>query len=198
MDGWLPPKAPGAKPPPRFDAVPEPDVPPAEPATAADATPDASPPHAAAQPPAPRGWQPPTSASGAQAAPRTPPPAAPVAAPPAGAPARPNQAAVWALVLGISGLVLLLLSLGTLFLLTLPCSAGAWILARRATAQLERGETARGAGQATAALWLGRIGVMAGAVAMVAFIALTASGFDFEQFRQDLERDLERRREGAR
>ena len=100
--------------------------------------------------------------------------------------------------LGITGLVLLLLSLGTLFLVTLPCSAGAWILARRANARIERGETARGAGQATAALWLARIGVMAGAVAMVAFIVLTASGFDFEQFRQDLERDLERRREGAR
>ena len=39
---------------------------------------------------------------------------------------------------------------------------------------------------------------MAGVVAMVAFIVLTASGFDFEQFREDLERDLERRREGAR
>ena len=30
---------------------------------------------------------------------------------------------------------------------------------------------------------------------MVVFIALVASGFDFEQFRDDLERELDRRRE---
>src|SRR3712207_7503217 len=37
--------------------------------------------------------------------------------------------------------------------------------------------------------------VVAGVVAMIAFIALAASGFDFEAFREDLERDLERRSE---
>ena len=100
--------------------------------------------------------------------------------------------------LGITGLVLLLLSLGTLFLVTLPCSAGAWILARRATARIERGETAAAPGRPRPRCgWPGSASWPA-SVAMVAFIVLTASGFDFEQFRQDLERDLERRREGAR
>jgi hypothetical protein len=201
MDGWLPPRAPGANPPPRFDAAPEPDPPP-DPPPAPAAAPAATPPGPAQAASAPHGWQPPAAPASPRPAatpaptPRTPPRGPQVAAP-AGA-ARPNPAAVWALVLGISGLVLLLLSLGTLFLITLPCSAGAWILARRASSRIAKGETGRGAGQVTAALWVARIGVMAGVVAMVAFIVLTASGFDFEQFRQDLERDLERRREGAR
>ena len=68
--------------------------------------------------------------------------------------------------------------------------------ARRARAQADRsGATKQGEGQATAALWLGRIGVIAGVAAMVVFIALVASGFDFEQFRDDLEQELDRRRE---
>jgi hypothetical protein len=33
---------------------------------------------------------------------------------------------------------------------------------------------------------------------MVAIIVLTASGFDFENLRDDLQRDLERRRDAAR
>ena len=37
--------------------------------------------------------------------------------------------------------------------------------------------------------------MIAGVAAMVVFIALVASGFDFEQFRDDLERELEQRRE---
>jgi hypothetical protein len=189
MAEWLPPQAPGAKPPPRFDAQPPP------PAVEADP----------AEPAAPSGWAPPRSTGGQVAASHTPAPApapAPAHAPPRPAPpaaaARPNTPAVWALIFGITGLALLLLSLGTLFLLTLPCSAAAWVLSRKAAARIERGETAHGGGQATAALWLGRIGVAAGVAAMVAFIVLTATGFDFEALRDDLERDLERRRESAR
>ena len=155
-EGWLPPIAPGAKPPPRFDVAPEQLAPaPAEPA-----------------------------------------PAAPTFVLPAAAgPAARNGTAVWALALGITALALLLLSLGSLFILTLPCSAAAWVLAVRARTQIDSGATKQGEGQATAALWLGRIGVIAGVAAMVVFIALVASGFDFEQFRDDLEQELDRRRE---
>jgi hypothetical protein len=154
--GWLPPSAPGAGPPPRFDVQPE------------------------------------------QPAPVRPEPTS--AAPTfvrAGAGGRDerNRAAVWAVVLGTSALVLLVLSLGSLFMLTLPCSVAAWVLAGRARKQVESGATARGEGQAAAALWLGRIGVIAGVAAMVVFVALVASGFDFEEFRDDLERELDRRRE---
>jgi hypothetical protein len=166
--GWLPPAAPGGKPPPRFDT--------------------------------PR-WQPPTQpAPAAQPQPR-PPAAQPQ--PPVGErpvfvrpePGPRNAAAVWALVLGITGLALLLLSFGTFFILTLPCSVGAWILGERARRRIARGETAQGHGQATAALWLGRIGVVAGVAAMVVFIVLLATNFDFERLRDDLQRELDRRRE---
>jgi hypothetical protein len=37
--------------------------------------------------------------------------------------------------------------------------------------------------------------VIAGIAAAIVFIALLASGFDFEQFRDDVERELEQRRD---
>ncbi|HKH18625.1 MAG TPA: hypothetical protein VKA57_13950 [Solirubrobacteraceae bacterium] len=155
-DGWLPPTAPGANPPPRFDAPPE-------------------------QPAPPR---------------PEPPPARPSFVRPAAAgPGDRNPAAAWAIALGITGLALLVLSLGSLFLLTLPCSAAAWVLAERARRHVASGATRHGEGQAVAALWLGRIGVIVGVAALVVFIALLASGFDFEQFRDDLQRELDERRE---
>ncbi len=67
--------------------------------------------------------------------------------------------------------------------------------ARKAQRQLESGATTQGEGQATAGLWLGRIGVIAGVAALVVFIALIASGVDLEQLRDDLERELDERRE---
>jgi hypothetical protein len=157
----------------------------------------------------PSGWLPPT-APGARPAPRF--DAAPEHVPPprpepppttgptfvrrgADGPVQRNAAAVWALALGITGLALLVLSLGSLFILTLPCSIAAWVLAVRARGQIESGATKQGEGQALAALWLGRIGVIAGVAVLVVFIVLLASGFDFEQFRDDLEHELDRRRE---
>jgi hypothetical protein len=156
----------------------------------------------------PPGWLPPV-APGTQAPgppqPPAPPPRptfAPPAARDAGARTQPsppatsrNAQAVWALVLAVAGLTLLLVSLGTMFFLTLPCSAVAWWLASGARRQIEAGDTPYGAGQAVAALWIARIGVMAGVAAAVVLIVLVASGFDFEQFRDDLERELEQRRE---
>jgi hypothetical protein len=105
-----------------------------------------------------------------------------------------NPTAVWALVLGIGGLTLLLLSLGTLFFVTLPLSFAAWSLANRARAASQKIGGA-GQGQAAAALWLGRAGVIAGVAAAVVLIALVASGVDFDEIRRDIERELERRRQ---
>jgi hypothetical protein len=152
-EGWLPPTAPGAQPPPRFD------------------TPDEQPPPA-------------------------PPPSRPTfVRPDAAPPGARNATAIWAMALGISGLALLVLSLGTLFVLTLPLSIAAWALSHKARRKIESGATSHGDGQATAALWLGRIGVIAGVAALVVFIALIASGVDLEQLRDDLERELDERRE---
>jgi hypothetical protein len=153
-EGWLPPTAPGANPPPRFDAPAEQPAPPAPP------------------PSGPTFVRP------------TPPP-----------PGERNATAGWAMALGISGLLLVVLSLGSLFILTLPLSGAAWALARKAQRRIESGETSQGEGQATAALWLGRIGVIAGVAALVVFIVLIASGVDLEQLRDDLERELDERRE---
>jgi hypothetical protein len=105
-----------------------------------------------------------------------------------------NPAAAWGLVLGIGGLTLLVLSLGTLFFVTIPLSFAGWSMAKRARAASEAGG-AGGAGQAVAALWLGRVGVIAGVAAAVVLIALIASGADLEELRRDLERELERRRQ---
>jgi hypothetical protein len=219
MDGWLPPRAPGGKPPPRFDAAP--------PAPAAAPEQGRSTPAEPEQRPrAPAGWQPPTPPS----PPSSPPTGGSRAAGdagaepgwvgPSGGPAEPsrlgagrpaerppltpaaagaaNPAAVWALVFGITGLLLLVLSLGFAFLLALPCSGAAWLLARRAAARIASGESGRGAGQAQAALWLGRIGTVASVAAMTAFIALSAFGYDFEALRDTLQEELERRRDAAR
>jgi hypothetical protein len=153
------------------------------------------------------GWLPPVAPGGnppprfdapqwaaPQAAAQRPAPDRPL--PPAFTAPRPagNPAAVWGLVLGIGGLTLLLLSLGTLFFITIPLSFGAWAMAKRARAASED-EAVGGEGQAAAALWLGRIGVIAGIAAAVVLIVLIASGADLEDLRRDLERELERRRQ---
>jgi hypothetical protein len=133
----------------------------------------------------PSGWLPPRApGTRPEPAPQQPAPAFAHRGPRA---AERNSAAAWALALGISGLALLVLSFGTLFAITLPCSAAAWVLALRARGQIGSGRTSDGGGRAAAALWLGRIGVLAGVVAAVVLIALIASGFDIEQFRDDLE-----------
>jgi hypothetical protein len=164
---WLPPQAPGGRPPPRFEAEPPPERPAPPPRPAAPAP---SPPTPADRPVFVR----PRAGSGN------------------------NGLAVASLVLGVVGLALLVLSLGLGFALTLPCSAAAWVLGRRALRQIERGASARGAGQAQLALWLGRIGVVVGLGALIMFVVLSLAGFDFDQFRESLQRDLERRRDAAR
>jgi hypothetical protein len=103
-----------------------------------------------------------------------------------------NPLAAWGLGFGIAGLGLLLLSLGSFFLVTLPLSGTAWVLGSRARRRAAEGASSEA--QATAALWLGRIGVAIGLLAMIVFIVLVAAGFDFEQLRDDLERELERQR----
>ena len=132
------------------------------------------------KPVTPSGWLPPVAPGTEPARPRFEP-----HAPPAPQPA--DARAVWALVLSIVALSLLLVSLGTLFIITLPLSVAAWVLALRAGAA--------DGGRAAAALWIARIGVIAGIAAAVVFVALLASGFDFERFRDDVERELDERRD---
>ncbi len=69
------------------------------------------------------------------------------------------------------------------------------MLGQKARSAIAAGSASAGEGQATAALWLGRAGVIAGVAAAVILIVLVASGFDFEELRRDLERELERQRQ---
>jgi hypothetical protein len=154
--GWLPPRAPGAAPPPRYESAP----PELEP------VPD--------QQPAAAAFAPPPSATQ-----RT-------FVKPAGS--QTNGLALTALILGIIGLTVLLLTLGLGFLFTLPCSIAAWICGAQARARIAVGETTAGRGHAHAGYILGVLGVVLGVMAMVGWIAAIASGLDLEELRRDIER----------
>ena len=99
-----------------------------------------------------------------------------------------NGLALTALILGILGVTILVLSLGLGFLFTLPCSIAAWICAAQARARIAVGETSAGRGQAQAGYILGVLGVVLGVVAMIGWIVAIASGLDLEELRDDLER----------
>jgi hypothetical protein len=145
--GWLPPRAPGGEPPPRFEPAPP------EPEAEAPSPPAADRPAFVAQ-----------------------------------RPAQSNGLAVTALVLGIVGVSLLVISLGLAFVFTLPCSIAAWICSAQARARIAVGEATTGRGQAQAAYILGILGVVLGVMAMVGWIVAIASGLDLDELRRDLER----------
>jgi hypothetical protein len=104
------------------------------------------------------------------------------------APSQTNGLALTALILGIIGVTVLLLTLGLGFLFTLPCSIAAWICAAQARARIAVGETTAGRGHAQAGYILGVLGVVLGVMAMVGWIAAIASGLDLEELRDDIER----------
>jgi hypothetical protein len=105
-----------------------------------------------------------------------------------------NSLAITGLVLGIAGLSLLLLSVGTGFVLTIPCSIAAWLLSARARTRIAVGEAEGGAGQAKWGYILGIAGVVLGVAAMIVWIALISAGFSMEDLRDALERELQRQR----
>jgi hypothetical protein len=164
------------------------------------------------------GWLPPQAPGGRPAPrfdpeprPRFAPPEPPRhTAPPAAPPAQPgatfvkpqtgpaNALAITSLVLSISSLVLLVLSVGVSFTISLPLSAGAWLCAVRAKRALRDGRAHGGEGQAKAGLVLAIVGVALSVVAMIVWIALIASGFSVEELRDNLERELERQRQRQR
>jgi hypothetical protein len=162
--GWLPPRAPGGRPPPRFDGAPAPEPP---------------------QPPEP----PPEGLPGGDPEPA--PQRARDASRPTFAATGRRQAdglAVGALALGIVGLLLLLLTAGLGFALTLPCSLTACWLGSRARTRIELGQARGGAGQARAGYLLGVAGVVLGVVAAVGWIVAMALGVDPQELQRNLER----------
>jgi hypothetical protein len=172
--GWLPPRAPGAADPPRY----EPGGP---------GTPRWQP------PPAPSDWTPaePTAAAEPEPA-RAPAPTAasrgerPVFV--AGAGQRDAGATI-AVTIAIIALALLLLSIGAGFWLTLPLSGLALHLGRRARdrAQVD------GRRQANAGMVLGMVGVVLGLLAAIGWIvAIIVLGYGPSDLQHDLQRELDR------
>jgi len=167
--GFLPPRAPGAAPPRRWDVE--------DPETAA-AQAAARPPDriaattVQAPSPAPGGWAPPT-------------------APPRYAePAPRNPGAVASLVLGILAVGGVIISVGIFAPLTLAAAVAAWVVGRRAVQRADR-EGAPQRGSAHAGYVLGILGVVLSALAVVVWILLLTD----DAFVRELEREIERQRQ---
>jgi hypothetical protein len=146
-------------------------------------------------------WGPPQAAPPAAAVPHalhTPPQRRPDAAVASRPPARgaPNPPATWSVILGSISLVLLVLSLGIWFPLTVPLSIAALVLARAARRRLDAGIAGTGSGAARAGRIIAIIGIVLGILAAVVWVVLLATGFSLDELRDDLERELERRRNG--
>jgi hypothetical protein len=103
-----------------------------------------------------------------------------------------NSAATASVVVGSVSLALLLLSLGSMFFVCVPASIGALVLALAARRRIEAGLTAMGQGPAQAGRIIAWIGIVAGVVAGIVWIALIASGVDVQGWLEDLRDDLER------
>jgi hypothetical protein len=151
MAEWLPPQAPGGRPPPRFDMV-EPDAP---------AAPDEL--HQ--------------------------PVVAPVVAldppPPAAA---TNGLALTALILGILGIAICLVTFGLLAPVGIACSIVAWRCGLRARSRIDGGESPGKRGQAHVGYLLGIAGVVIGLAAAIGWIVYVVNGGDFDSLQHDLER----------
>lgn len=106
--------------------------------------------------------------------------------------------AVTSLVMALAGLVVLTLSLGIGFLFSLACSSTAWLTGVRAKRRLAQDGARGGEGIAQAGIALGLVGVALGVVAMVVWTVLVLDGLSLSEFQEDLRRELERRRSGAR
>jgi hypothetical protein len=191
--GWLPPRAPGSNPPPRFRR-PRPELGPDRPDVAGlppredppSGLPGSEDPVRGWAPPAPPGERP-TQATAVQ-------PAAPAQPALIEAPGAANGLATASLVLGILGLAVLVITLGLGTLISLPLSIAAWICAHRARGRIKRGETTTGAGNARAGRILAVIGVALGVAALIVWSALEAAGYSIDDLRESIERELERQR----
>jgi hypothetical protein len=91
-------------------------------------------------------------------------------------------------VLGILGLLIVFPTLGLGFVFSLPFSIAAWVTGTLGRRQVARGATSSGDGSAHAGVILGIVGVVLGTIGAIVWIALFASGLDFEEFRRELER----------
>jgi hypothetical protein len=197
--GWLPPEPPG--PPPDLDAQeqgtrepPAPNPPPPaygpppagwtqpHPGVAGPGYPPPPPYQAPQQPPPQYGWQP--HPGWGHQPPSWPPPSVwtPYAAPDTGP---GNGQAIAAFVLSLSGLALLLLSAGLLFVISIPCAVLAMVFGRKGKRRVDSGETAKHRGLAQAGWVIGIVTLVLSLLSATGWILAIATdpGFfdDLEQ-----------------
>jgi hypothetical protein len=103
-------------------------------------------------------------------------------------PAVPNGLALTAVILGVLGVLLLLLTLGLLWFVALPCSVAAWMCGAQARNRINLGESLTGRGQANAGYLLGVAGVVIGVAAAIGWVIYFANGGNLDELQQDLER----------
>ena len=109
-------------------------------------------------------------------------------------PAEPSSpAAVFALVVGIASIVLTMLTLGLAFALSVLLSALSLLIATRLRHAIRAGRPGR-EGQAKAAVVVGWIGLVLGAVAAVVWIGLSLAGVTPQEVQDLLQREVERQR----
>jgi hypothetical protein len=103
--------------------------------------------------------------------------------------------AVASIALGTASIALLLLSLGLGFLFSLPLAGAGWLCGLQAQRRVREGSAppAR-AGQARAGVILCAVAVGLAVVAMVVWIVLLSSGFSLDELRDQLQREVDRRR----
>lgn len=181
---FLPPRAPGAEPPGRWDQGDQ--AQPAEPPRAVSPPPEPS--HAHGQVNNPFGPTMTTNPTPAAQPMATAPPAGPSRTALAG-----NGIAVAAMVLAVAGLVALLFGAGAFFFINLPCSISAWVLGRNAKRKVDRGETSEHRSMAHAAQVMGIIGTVLGVLAVVAWVVALATS---EQLRDEIRKAVDDNRNG--
>jgi hypothetical protein len=173
--GWLPPRAPGAEEPPRYE--------PGE-----SGTPRWQPPAPDAEPSrwvATEGWSRPPAGE-------TPAPTAPERRPTFTTDqAHRDIAGTSAMTLAIISLALLVFSIGVGFWLTLPLSGLAMYLGRRARARGDAAQVRAGRSQAHAGHVLGVVGVVLGVIAAVGWIVASSLGYSPADLQHDLQRELD-------
>jgi hypothetical protein len=100
-----------------------------------------------------------------------------------------NGLATTSLVFGMLGLLIVLPSLGLLFLFSLPFSIAAWVTGAIGRRNVASGLTKAGDGVAHAGVILGIVGVVLGVLgALVWVLLLAGSGWDLEELRRELDR----------
>jgi hypothetical protein len=91
-------------------------------------------------------------------------------------------------VFALVGLLVVVISLGALFVISLPCSIAAWITGSIGRKQVASGVTRTGDGTAHAGLILGVVGVVLGVIgAVVWFLIFQSVDFDVDELRRQLE-----------